>query len=229
MSRLSDIILFCMHPITGSRRLQREPRWVAAFFLLAFILVVVTIAMQVFNASATAERLPPSANATQVIEQLHQEMFLRCAFLPFRLMAGWGTFSLLLYYVCKAFRPPEMLRFVQILALEIHAECAFVVSRIVSLVALALAAQQNDYQRFGFPFSGLWLVGPERDFVPSALLATLNIFTFWYIVLLAAGVSVLCGFRRFQAFLIVFAAWAASAGFNIGVLKLLKDTMHLLV
>ena len=227
MYKPTTLLLFCAHPIIGAQRIQSAPRWLVPFLLLAGLLVVIAIAMHPYNVAATLQRLPPSADREQAIEILRQELFLRGAVLPFRLFIGWGSFSLLLFYFCLAFRPPEMVRFTQILALEVHAEFTVVLAQAVALASNVYAS--TGIQSTSQPLSIDWILGPGSNFIYSTLIATLNIFTFWYLVLLAAGVSVLCGFRRFQAFLIVVAVWTVSAGINIGILKLLKDTMHLLV
>ena len=229
MFRPTTLLLFCAHPIIGAQRIQSTPRWLTPFLILAGLLVVIAIAMHPYVVTSTLQKLPPTADKVQANEILRQEIFLRSAFLPFRFFIGWGSFSLLLFYFCMAFRPPEKVRFTQILALEVHAEFTFVLAQAVMLASKVYIFSSTGIDRIGQVLSMAWILEPGSDFVYSTLIATLNIFTFWYLVLLAAGVSVLCGFRRFQAFLIVAAVWTVSAGINVGILKLLKDTMHLLV
>lgn len=229
MYRPATLLLFSARPIRGAKLIKSTPRWLAPFLLLAGLLVVIAIAAHPFTVADTLQKLPLSADKGEAVEILDQELFMRSAILPFRLIAGWGSFALLLFYFCMAFRPPEKVRFAQILALEVHAECTSVYAHAVALAWTAFSEVPGEIQHRAQQLSLASIIGPGGDFVSSTLLATLNIFTFWYLVLLAAGVSVLCGFRKFQAFLIVAAVWTVSAGINIGILKLLKDTMHLLV
>ena len=155
----------------------------------------------------TIRDLPPGLTATDraaIIADLDSRLPARVLVCPARLLLGWSSFALLLFVACRTVSPGMPLRYLQFLALEIHCESAGI------LGALAMPFVRR---LFGDP------AGP--------LLNSLNIFTLWYVVLLAGGVSVLCATRPLKAALVVLLVWGSSLAFHTAVLRLLRDALHL--
>ena len=96
------------------------------------------------------------------------------------------------------------LRYLEFLALEVHCESAGILGALAMPIVRRL---------FGEP--------------SGSLLNSLNIFTLWYVVLLAGGVSVLCATRPLKAALVVLLVWGSSLAFHTAVLRLLRDALHL--
>ena len=155
----------------------------------------------------TLRHLPPGLTATDraaIIADLDSRLPARVLVCPARLLLGWSSFALLLFVACRTVSPGMPLGYLQFLALEIHCESAGI------LGALAMPFVRR---LFGDP------AGP--------LLNSLNIFTLWYVVLLAGGVSVLCATRPLKAALVVLLVWGSSLAFHTAVLRLLRDALHL--
>ena len=72
---------------------------------------------------------------------------------------------------------------------------------------------------------------PKRnDGVPvCVLIRSWNLCTLWYVVVLATGIQVLCGFRLHIAALIAAGAWVFTILFTLGIITLLANALHLRV
>lgn len=160
------------------------------------------------------------------MQSLDLELPAKLAFFPVRLFMGWGTFSLALFYACKAFAPRETIRVRQMLSLEIHTEATSVIA---SLAALVAAATKTNAGSVEIPFSLAGIIGGDQSFIVRSLLTSLNIFTLWHIVLLTVGVSVICGFGKTTSTFIVLLVWSLSTIVNLGAMKLLQDQLNLLL
>lgn len=202
-------------PATGD--LKKRPRWFVPFVILS-IACVILFALRYPDTVRTAiDHLPASARSEErrhAADVLNDELMLRSLFLPIRLFMGWSAFSLVLFLSCKAFRPPEGIRFTQFLALEIHAELILLLSPLAAMLGVPQPG-------------GGWLFAPPQDFLLRTLLTTINLVTLWYILVLTAGVSVLCGYGKRKAFLIVAGVWVISVSLNLGVLNQLSQVFHL--
>jgi Yip1 domain len=215
----SALVRLPVRPIEESRILKRSPRWLVPFLILAAASVIILVFAYPDTVRRAVDHLPPSAGAgdrQRAAELLDGELLQRSVFLPLRLIAGWWIFAFLLYQSARAFRPAEGIRLAQFLSLEIHAEGVLVLSSLV--IAL------------GVPLPSLALLfPPSSGFLLRTLLATINLFTLWYILVLTAGVSVLCGYSKRKAFLIVAGVWVISTSLNLGVLNQLSVVFHLAV
>ena len=122
----------------------------------------------------------------------------------------------------------EAIRFSQVFSLEVHSEATSVIASLV-VTMLTLSNPLMNAGPASMPLSALSFIDPDQSFVVKTLLASLNIFTLWQILILSMGVSLFCGFGRMKSALIVVLAWAFSALFNLGALKLVQDELHLLL
>jgi hypothetical protein len=210
------LVRFPFRPSLESGVLKKHPRWFVSFLILSVACVVLFALRYQETVRTTIDHLPQSAGTEErrhAADVVSGERLLRSLFLPVRLFTGWALFALVLFLSCKAFRPPEGIRFTQFLALEIHAELILLLSSVAAILRL--------------PQSGeAWLSSQSTDFILRTLLTTINLFTLWYIVALTAGVSVLCGFSKRKAFLIVAGVWVISLCLNLGVLNQLSQVFH---
>ncbi len=223
---MPSLISILFTPRRGAERLKTNPRWLIPFLVLAFVAVIITLVLHPYLVRLTLAHLPESATesakaAVQV--SLDGELAARCAFLPFRLLAGWGSFALVLFYSCKAWGRIQPVRFDQIFSLEIHAEGALLLGQ---LGALLMAGLHGSADAVAIPF-GLDTVVPESaDFVLRTFLNAFNPFAVWYVLILISGVAVCCEFRRRKAALVVFSVWGLNLLFNIVGTYVLQETFH---
>ncbi len=201
------------------------------FILLSAAGVTIYILMHPFLVQATVAHLPSSATPEEreiVATTLRSELMLRCAFLPIRLLVGWSSFAVLLYALCRAFTPPKPIRFNRIFSLEVHAEATNLLAQLATLSYLILRSEGAPNATSLVPFSIAMIVRPDT-FTMFSLLNSLNFFTLLYIAFLTMGISIQSGFSRGKSLLIVFVTWSVSVLFNVGVLELMQDVMHLIV
>ena len=217
-----------VRPRSTSLELKRNPRWLSSFLLLAAVSLIIEFFMNSYSESLSLNHLPASAtqhDKVMVAQWFDQEWISRLAFHPVRLFAGWLLFSLALLYACRSAASREPFRFVQILALEVHAESALVLGKLALL--LSVVALNDPPSRLIIPFSVAGFVD-GGSFAATAFFNSLNLFTALYLGILAAGVSIICNVGRGKAFLIVLTVWGAAAVVNSGILAGLQDELHLI-
>ena len=197
--------LIFLHPVRAAEMLQRAPRWLPAFLLVAAGLIALRIAGHSHLVESTLAALPPTATAADrswARSLLDDELVLRCVFLPVRQAAGMGIFAFFLFVLCTAFGPPVRARFKHVLALEVHAE---VFNLLGGFLSLAITLSGAD----------------------SALLTSAKIFTLWYVAALTAGIAVLFGYSKLKACLLASTAWIVSVLLNLFLLESVSASMHI--
>lgn len=73
------------------------------------------------------------------------------------------------------------------------------------------------------------IAGDHADFPLHALLNSLNIFTLWYLMLVASGLVSLFEMKRWKAAFAVSIVWGLSQLVSIASLSFLRNTLHLLL
>jgi len=212
-------------------RIDSKPNWLGTFLILAILSIVMYALMHPFLVRAALAHLPSSAAPADkevVAQTLRSELPVRCAFLPIRLLIGWSTFAFVLFAICKAFTPSEPVHFIKIFSLEVHAELINIVAQSATLINLFIMKDASPNATALVPFSAAAFVG-SKDIVTFSLLNSLNFFTLLYMAILTMGVSTQSGFSRVKSLLIVVLTWSAYLLFNVGTIKLMRDTMHLLI
>ncbi len=227
MSRGATLIVeMLIRPRRGAEEIGRRPRWLLAFVLLAALGIIAVLISHGTAVESTIGRLPSSvsgAGKELVRRTLDAELPLRCAFLPFRLLLGWGCSAAGLFLVLKAWRARGPVAFRQLLAIEICSEGTTMLGNLARSVSML--AMHNNLN------PAPWDLGALLPSVSNpALLAfasSVNPFSLWYIVILTAGVQTLYGLRTLQALAGVLVVWALSVLINGAVLLALRDAFHL--
>ena len=73
------------------------------------------------------------------------------------------------------------------------------------------------------------IAGDHTDFPLRALLNSLNIFTLWYLMLVASGLVSLFEMKRWKAAFAVSIVWGLSQLVSIASLSFLRNALHLLL
>jgi hypothetical protein len=215
-------------PRSATIALQRQPRWVGAFVFLAAGWIATAGAIHPWSVAGTLDRLPASATQearAAAAAALDAELPIRLAVLPLRLAAGWGAFALVLHFLCRAFAVGSPPTYLQVFALEVHAEAASLLGRVAGLVYCLITGAGSGL--LVMPWSLGAIPFPGIDGIGRTLLGSLNLFTLWYVLVLAAGISVLCSHRPLKALLIVATAWCVSAGWSTAILTFLQHAFFL--
>jgi hypothetical protein len=207
--------------------LKQKPRWLLFFFILSVISISIEVLMQPYSISSVLSYLPTSVieqDKLSVVQTLQRGLFTRLAFLPIRMLIGWGIFGYLLYYICTFLSPQKSFRFVHLFSLEVHAESALILAKAAMFLSL-VTDSSNQISRLTIPFSCMDLALVDNYSI-FTLLNSINIFTFVYIAFLALGVSTICGMSKVKAFLIVCVTWGIATLFNVGIITVLQDSFH---
>jgi hypothetical protein len=209
---MNALRLIFFHPTRAAEGIRRAPHWLAVFLLIATGMVALRLVSHSSLVESTLAALPASATEADRIwarSILDGDLLLRCAVLPLRLLAGMGTFAFFLHQLCAAFDPPVRARFKQVLALEIHAEVLVLLGAWAAFLVIPLTA------------------GTARtEMVSVALLTSPKIFTLWYVVALAAGITTLFGCSKPKAAVLASTAWIVSVLFNTFLLQSVSASMH---
>jgi hypothetical protein len=180
--------------------------------------------------SATVAHLPASAtpeDQRRIADFLSEELPYRLAVLPFRLLLGWWGTAWLMYACLSLVGTRKPVQPVHCFALEVHAEAVGVLAGTAALIRTLVLPAGNAAADLAPPLNAAQFVGPGIDELLHLLLTSINFFTLWYLVVVGAGISVLCGVRKRKAFLVAAAVWAVSTGFATTVLYLLRSAFSL--
>lgn len=221
-------MLNCIKQISNNFR--QKPRWLLLFLVLSGLSILLEVFIQPYSVQAVLNHLPQSVtelDKLSVLQNLNQELFTRVAFLPIRLLIGWGVFSYLLYYICTFLSPQKPFRFVHVFSLEVHAETALILGKIAMFFRLA-TDPINIIARLTIPFGCTDFI-EVKNYTAFTLLNSVNIFTFAYIAILSVGISTICEMSKVRAFITACIAWGIAILFNVGSIMALQDVFHLLV
>jgi hypothetical protein len=216
MKELLDTIV---RPHTIFREIRAHPRWVGAFGVLAAFSMGIFALQSGGDVQNVLAHLPPSAlpaDREALLAMFHEEFWRTMLFLPFRLLLGWSAFAFALYVGVKSVFPGSPVRYLHLQSLEVHAEVLLLLAPLCSLAHLP------------FP-SGAEIIRGPMPFAFEVLLTSINLSTFWYILVLSAGIAVLVNIRMRAAIPVVVLVWGLSQLLNVVVLTLLIRTFHFLL
>ena len=217
------------NPARYAETLRERPRWVGRFIILAVLYIGRGIAGSANRAELAADRLPPSVSVEDraaARETLTKSIIIRSLFHPVRLFIGWSSFALVLLYACRIWSTREEVRFVHILAAEVHAEGAMFLGNATSLTVLLLGGAVGDPSVPWIP-GGLDLVFPADNFTVRYILNSFNVFSVLYVAILVVTVSVMLGVSRMKAFISVLIAWGLTLFVNASIFHALRAEFHL--
>lgn len=226
---MRQLALILFQPKRIAEAIKCKPRWVAQVLILAGLSVIISVLTHPFVVETALHHLPSSASDADkaaLTRMFDDELGVRLAFLPIRLLLGWTTFALLLFYVCRTWRSPEAVRFSQLFSLVVSAESITILAQLTSFVGMQFITSELS---FGFvnPPSTLMIVGAPIDFITASFLNSINIFAVWNAVILIVGVRILYGFSTWKALVTIIVGWGVLTVSNLAVLALLRDTLRL--
>jgi len=219
-----------LHPVAAAERIRRAPTWVASAATLVIAAMGASLLLRSQIVAVTLHHLPPTATPTDK-ETLSSFFRMRLgadiAFLPARLLAGWACTALLLYFLNKIWSPNAPVRIAQVFSLEVHAEAALVLARVVTAISGLWATGPGSAVRVPFGLDALFPTGGTP--LLAAALNSVNPFSLWYVALIAVGLARIGGLRPATGWVTSLAAWLLTTGLNITVLELIGQRLHLLL
>ena len=200
--------------------------------ILAVILAwgILFVLLQPYVINVTLSHLPPSAGETDrnaIREYLSQDLIARLILLPIRIGGGIAVFAFVLRLLSKSLQPFSRIPFPTIFSLLVHAECINILAHVAAWISVATAPGASS--GLSVPFSLAGMAGDHIDFQLHALLNSLNIFTLWYLTLVATGLVSLFELKRWKAAAAVCIIWGLSQLVSIASLSFLRNTLHLLL
>jgi hypothetical protein len=213
MMGLVDILI---RPRRAILRIDKDPRWIGAFAVLAALSMLLFALQYEQSSRDVLSHLPATADAADhesVAEAFRMEFWRNLLALPFRLLLGWSAFAFALTISARALSSKGGGRYLKVLALEVHGEAILLVSAALRSIHL--------------PNPSLaMLVASPQSLLLDSLLTSGNFFTLWYLLVLAAGITVLCNVRYRSGLVLVSVVWALAQLLNIGALTLLAAAFH---
>jgi hypothetical protein len=219
--RLMFLTLF--RPGEAAALIAARPRWLAAFLGLSLLSVIISAVTYPQFLGEMLVRLPSTATHEDrelLVRSLESELPARLAFLPIRLFLGWGTFTLVLLYLAKLFEPKEVIRYRQILSLEVHSEAIGVLAGCVTMISFLAGSGRIQLSLAG-------ITGGNHALVLESILRHASVFTLWQMAVQGVALSRMCGFGNVRAVGVVLLTWAIAISFNAGVVQILVDRFHL--
>jgi hypothetical protein len=213
MTGLADTLI---RPRRAILRIDQDPQWIGAFAVLAAASLLLFGLHYEQSSREVLSHLPATADTAEreALARAFREEFWRNLFaLPFRLLFGWGAFAFALAVSARAFSRARGVRYRKVLALEVHAEAILLLPLILQSVNLPTPSMAMFF-------------ASSQNFLLNSLLTSVNIFTLWYLLVLAAGITVLCSVRHRSGLVLVPVVWALAQLLNIGALTLLIRVFH---
>jgi hypothetical protein len=225
---MKHLLKFAFSPAATAPELRESRSWILPFLILACGHALLLLADHAHTVDAVTRHLPPSADAAdlrQVRDMLTDDLAPRLMLLPMRLAIGWFVFSGLLTFLVSSNRPEHPLSIKRAFLLEIHAEIALLIGGGVQFLWNLRAIGGGDTGRSTHPGALAYYISGTSMPV-FLLLRSVNIFTLWYVVLLATGIHVLSNLTFRTSALVAAGAFALSTLFDAGVVSLLIEQFH---
>lgn len=229
LKRLGEVL---WAPGDAFRKIGERPRWTVALVVLLVIgAAVSSLAVQKLDLDAQRQMFRESFEERQGLRgeeldrQVDQVMEGSRRFAPFTplfgLVISLGAYALMAAVFLVAFRlAGGELGFVQSFATTVHALVPLGLAGVIAL-PLVLAQDSVDPERLQ---SGSLLASNLAAFAPEdaprslvTLLASLDLFTLWAVILFVIGYSVVARVSKGVAATIVVGAWALWIGVKVGL------------
>ncbi len=215
-----------VNPRDAVERIRRKPVWLVAFAALALLSVAAMISVHPVTVRLALAQIPPTATAADKLDlakRFDDELFVRSMFLPVRLIVGWYSTALVLFFLSRLWTIREAARFSHILSLEIHSE-AF---NVLGQLAAAVFPRAAHSAVLAVPLGLDPAAGSAHGSLGFMVLNSVNVFSVLYITFVGFGLSTLFQWHNLKGFISSLIAWCSTTTFNITMIYLLKENLHL--
>jgi hypothetical protein len=205
-------------------RLRNRPSWLALFIFVTSIQTLAALLGYSASIDQTLGSLPPSATgADRVIvrKYLLDELPKFIGMVPIEILIQYGMSALLLYVMCRAFRPIGTVRYSQFFSLQVRAGVVLMLQTLLGSIDGIL---NPSGQRRGLiamlGAGGLFEIAANENV--RLVAEACNVFSLLYVVYVVFGVRIICGFRWLASIGIGVSCWLISVFANIIPLHLLR-------
>lgn len=213
-----------VRPARTACQIKSAPRWILPFLVLSALSVVALLLTHSASVELAVEHLPQSAtpeDKTAVRNMLAADLAIEALFLPVRLLAGWSSFAVMMFYACNVLASEVPVYFKQVLSVEVAAESPIVLGTLVG--SLVWAPSSADV--VPTPLSLAFLSKTDSGLLSNLFLGAVSPFSVWHVVILGFGIRELAGTSSVRAFSTASVLWAVSVMLNAGVIHLISSTM----
>jgi hypothetical protein len=191
-------------------------------------LAVVGMVLDWFSFGAALEtsvtRLPQRGTPEMIQDAaayLEGRRFINVAFTPIKLGIAVAVFSYVLYLVCSVSRPVSLPGRKHFLSVVVWSNWILMIEKASSLLVRSVIGPVNSNAGLAFTQPlGLGIINFSTS--DPGLLYTLNaanVFSVWYLLLVSAGISILCGFGRLKSMLTAATVWLIGVLVSAGLMR----------
>ena len=180
---------------------------------------------------ASLSQLPQRATPEMIqdaVIYLEGRRFINVAFSPIKLGVAIAVFSYVLYLVCSVSKPVSLPGRKHFLSVVVWSSWILMIEKAFALVVRSAIGPVNS--NIGLAFSqplGLGMIDLSSS-DPGLLYAlnAVNVFSVWYLFLVSAGISILCGFGRLKSILVAASVWLTGVVVSAGLMRFALEGVH---
>lgn len=212
-------------------RLKDQPSWVTSFAALASVGMAIDWFSFEVALQASLGQFPQRATPEMIqdaVMYLEGRRFTNVAFSPIKLGIAVAVFSYVLYLVCSVSRPVSLPGRKHFLSLVVWSSWILMIEKAFALVVRSAIGPVNSSA--GLAFSqplGLGMINISSS-DPGLLFAlnAVNVFSVWFLFLVSAGISILCGFGRLKSILVAASVWLTGVLVSAGLMRFALEGVH---
>jgi hypothetical protein len=228
MTNLVDLII---RPSRVFKRLKDHPSWVMSFAALAIVSVVLEWFSFGTALQTAVSGLPQRATPEMIqdaVTYLEGRRYINLALAPLKLWIVIAIFSYVIYLACSISKSISLPYWKHFFAVVVWSYWILVVGEALSLVTRSVLGPVSSNAGLAFTQPlGLGMIKVSSS-DPGVLYAlnSVNVFSFWYLLLVSLGVSILCGLSRVKGILITTFVWLFGIVLSAALMRLTVAGVH---
>jgi hypothetical protein len=218
---LSNLINVLATPTEVFNSLKDQPRWLLTFAVISLISMVVGWFMFPMSQHITYIILSSKLSGTQLDQAIafsERFKYIGLLFVPVTLLIKWVIVGALIYLLCILFETPNELKYRTIFSVVVYSEMILLFMSVVNVLILyvkGIGSVQHLVDLQAVPGLDLLLKDKISNLPLFTFLNSFNVFSIWYVITLTVGISVVTGYRKLKASLIVTGVWVLLVTFQV--------------
>lgn len=202
--------------------LKNRPNWFIPFILITLLTIGVGYFLLPFKQEIMFSTLSAQigeVRAQETLSNANRFAFVGLLFAPVPLLIKWLLVAALLYYAAILFDAHNV-TFKKIFSIVVHTEFILLLIGIINILILEIKGitsvnNLSDLQTIvGLEY---FLKNKTNDIYLFTILSNFNIFTIWYVIVLAIGLSIVSQLEKWKSSIIVSFVWLFGVGFQIAI------------
>jgi hypothetical protein len=226
---LSDLVNVLATPTDVFLRLKKEPRWVAAFVVVALMLITIALFTAPFSNHVLGQVLAQKLEKEQLDRALAMSsrfQYIGLVFVPVVTLVRWVFITALLYFAAIFLGAPQV-TFRSLFVCVLYAEVIMVLMGTMNVLLLYIKGMDGvrtivDLQAIiGFDY---FLRDRTSNLPLFLFLNNINVFNIWYVATIGIGVSVVTCFHKFKSMILVTFVFLLGVGFQVVLTALTSNS-----